>query len=72
MQWNTEGGVTRLQPPGQSPDYRPAQPGRAEYDLLVAPGPIRVPEGPVNRGDLGALGRGVRTVSSFVVDWSAP
>lgn len=72
MQWSTEGGVTTLQPPGQSADYRPAGPGRAEYHLLIATGPFRVPEGPVALDEIAALARGAQVADSFTVDWRAP
>ncbi len=71
-QWTTEGGVSPLQPPGQSPEYRPAQPGRAEYILVAAPGPIAVPTGPIDPKDLSILHERAGAVDALTIVWEAP
>ena len=72
FQWTTEGGVAPLQPPGQSAEYKPAMPGAADYRLVVASGPIKVPTGPVDLEKVDALGEAAWLTPTFTIDWKAP
>jgi len=40
--WHVGAGIHVLTPTGQSPDYRPGEPGLARYELIAAPGALDV------------------------------
>lgn len=69
-QWESEGGVELLQPPGSAAEYTPATTGQATYHLIAAPGPIQVPAGPTSADDLSALHESAEVAAQWAVEWT--
>lgn len=70
--WSAAAGPNLLQPPGASPDYRPAAAGPATYVLVARPAPLRIPGRRITEADLLAANEGAAVLSRFTVAWSAP
>ncbi|MCO4772346.1 MAG: hypothetical protein KDA24_20100 [Deltaproteobacteria bacterium] len=70
--WSGVVGLNVLQPPGSSPDYRPARPGAATYILLAREEPLAIPARRISFEDLVDANPGVRAMKPFTIDWTRP
>lgn len=70
--WTATAGPNLLQPPGASPDYRPAGPGPATYVLVARPTALSIPGRRINEADLLAANEGALVLARFELDWTAP
>ena len=68
--WLGADGFNLLQPPGASPDYRPARPGEATYVVYASPEPLALPSRTLSEDDLRAANPKAVPGRPFTVIWT--